>query len=162
MSVWFTSDLHLGHRKMAELREYPTLAEHDWDIIEKLNEYVGKKDKLFVLGDIAFSPKAIGLLGALRVRNVDFVLGNHDKMDTAVYLKYARRVGGAVNYKGFWLTHIPVHPQEIRRLGNIHGHIHAKGTTETLPGLYYCVNVDLHDMRPVNLETIQKAFGVKT
>jgi len=60
------------------------------------------------------------------------VLGNHDKhQDVKELLKYVDSVAGMVDYKGFILTHAPVHPNEISFCrGNIHAHIHHTNALE--------------------------------
>src|SRR5690606_822106 len=54
------------------------------------------------------------------------VLGNHDLVrDVRKLLEYVETVAGMVDYKGFCLTHCPIHPNEIGFYrGNIHAHIH--------------------------------------
>jgi calcineurin-like phosphoesterase family protein len=55
------------------------------------------------------------------------VQGNHDlPRHTKELLKHVESVCGALDYKGFCLTHIPIAEQELtgRHRGNIHGHLH--------------------------------------
>lgn len=54
------------------------------------------------------------------------VLGNHDRhQDVKKLLDYVDGVAGAVDYKGFILTHVPIHPNEVQFYrGNIHAPIH--------------------------------------
>lgn len=53
------------------------------------------------------------------------VRGNHDtKFTTEEWLKHFKRVESLVSYKGYWLSHAPIHPYELRGKGNIHGHVH--------------------------------------
>ena len=53
--------------------------------------------------------------------------GNHDiRSDYKILKNYFEAILGCEMYKGFILTHIPIHPSELegRFRGNIHGHIH--------------------------------------
>ena len=88
------------------------------------NLQVRKRDKVFVHGDVCFHPDFIHLLGEMNGRKV-LIRGNHDNFfSTQVWLQYFESVEAIVNYKGYWLTHAPVHPQELRGKKNIHGHVH--------------------------------------
>jgi hypothetical protein len=85
------------------------------------------------------------------------VLGNHDKLHISEYAKVFNDVKGVDSASNFWLTHIPIHPQEIFKRGNIHGHVHMGAATERLEDpRYFCVNWDFH-RRAVNWEEIDEA-----
>lgn len=125
--VMFISDLHLGHANIATWRGFNTMEEHHDHIIKMWNKKVNKRDKVFILGDIALNHKFYYLLGKLN-GNLTFILGNHDE-DTHVaeLLKYGK-ICGTIKYKGkYWLTHIPMHFESLSGdQVNIHGHLHDK------------------------------------
>lgn len=77
----FTSDLHLGHDKVARLRGFGYSEPHDEYVIERLRRAVGKDDVLWVLGDVVGRakdlPYAQDLLAEVPGRK-RLVLGNHD------------------------------------------------------------------------------------
>ncbi|WP_280420043.1 metallophosphoesterase [Nocardia carnea] len=50
--IWFTSDLHIGHIKVAELRGFNTDI-HDQVLADRWDRTVGPKDQVWVLGDIS-------------------------------------------------------------------------------------------------------------
>lgn len=153
-NVWFTSDLHLGHMFAARARGFESTEEHDDAVIEGINSTIGKRDKLFILGDAAFSKAGLGKLAQITGIK-ELIIGNHDTYKTEDYLRDFVRVHGFRQYKGFWLSHCPIHPQEIYRChGNIHGHIHKGAATKPLPLPYFNVNVDFWDLKPVNFDTI--------
>ncbi|ERB55322.1 hypothetical protein N806_29820 [Rhodococcus sp. P27] len=83
--TWFTSDLHLGHEKLAELRGFDTIEEHDTAVIESLNDYLRDEDTLFILGDLSAGTgggevHALGLLeDELAPVDTHLILGNHDR-----------------------------------------------------------------------------------
>ena len=157
-NVWFSSDLHLGHRTMARLRGFNSPEEHDEHILSKL-QVVGKKDKLFVLGDVAWKKEHLAQLKSTPGVK-ELIFGNHDKLHAREYLTIFQKLHGFRNYKNFWLSHCPILPQEIRRMGNIHGHIHKTNTITTQPEdqRYFNVNIDMNDMNIVNFDTILERF----
>lgn len=160
MSVWFTSDLHLGHERVAPDRGFTTIAEHDWQIIENINKVVNKRDKLFILGDFAFTDKGFQQAYDLRCQNIELILGNHDVYPTNKYRKIVQKIHGFRGYKSFWLSHCPIHPNEMRKkTGNLHGHIHKFGDTDEITDpRYFNVNIEYHSLGPVSFIEIEKHF----
>ena len=70
------------------------------------------------------------------------------------------------SYKSLWLSHAPIHPQEMRnRAGNVHGHLHEERvlldseTGETDPE-YFNVNLDVNNYQFVSLDTIKAHFKI--
>ena len=59
MTVWFTSDTHFCHEKILKYDNLPfeNIEERDETLIKNWNEKVGKKDKVYHLGDFAFANK---------------------------------------------------------------------------------------------------------
>jgi calcineurin-like phosphoesterase family protein len=139
-----TSDLHLGHRYAATSRGYSTVDEHDTVIIRNLAA-LDKRDKLFILGDVAWNQTSLALLSEVRATK-EMIFGNHDTMSIQKYLAVFDKVHGARMYKDYFLTHIPIHPQELyRSKGNIHGHIHKDAATKPLEdSRYFNMNWDFH------------------
>lgn len=129
-NVFFISDLHLGHRRVLNFaKEFrggcETVEEHDEWIIERWNSVVRPRDVVKVLGDVAFSKE--GLAKVCRLSgNKHLVMGNHDKYPIEEYLRDFRILPGVVKYKGFWLSHAPIYPSELRGIKNIHGHVHGR------------------------------------
>lgn len=122
------SDLHLGHKKILEfsgtLRGGTTPEEHDQWIIDQWNSVVTKHDLVYVLGDVAMNAEALKLVKQLKGTK-HLVRGNHDVESLQKYLEYFATVYGLHLYKGaFWMSHAPIHPQELRGRLNLHGHSH--------------------------------------
>lgn len=157
MSVYFISDLHLGHDLAREKRGFDTLADHDQAVIDSLSG-IKKREKLFILGDVAFKLESLNLLGSLRC-TIDIILGNHDQFKIKYYMEYANNIYGVLKYNKFLLTHIPVHPQELYRcIGNIHGHIHKNAVTQPLKDPRYInVNWD-YAQEPISFEVIKNSL----
>lgn len=125
--VRFISDYHFGHSFMMKLRGFKTLDEMHEHIITEHNKVVKKKDLTKILGDIGMhSSKYYYLLDRMNGRK-QVLLGNHDSPeDVPELLKHVESIGAMEKYKGVFLTHCPIHPQELeyRVAYNIHGHIH--------------------------------------
>lgn len=163
--VLFIADLHFMHKNMAQSRGFQDEFCHDEYIIDKWNKKVKKKDTIYILGDISMeNKKAYPLLDRLNGLKI-VVLGNHDnRQNVAELAKHVHNVVGCVSYKGYWLTHIPVHPMEFeyRLKGNIHGHIHNLIVQKTVDGLqqiddrYICVSCEHVDYEPKTLEELIK------
>ena len=128
-SVFFLGDLHLGHRSIAKYRpefrdeqdhfEYRELAWHT---------RVRKHDKVFVLGDCAFTKERL-LEFSKWTGTKALILGNHDLPCHTVSLLdlndvFEGRVYSLYKHKEFWLSHAPLHTDELRGRYNIHGHTH--------------------------------------
>jgi len=162
MSVFFTSDLHLGHKLAANIRGFSGIDEHDEVILTNLEENLKKKDKLFILGDVCFStPQLKELMRRIPCTIVDMVIGNHDMLPCRRYLEAGiNNIIGMTKYKKkFWLTHAPIHPQELMGCVNIHGHIHDKGITKPLGSRdYYNVNVEFNNFQPVPFDYIREVI----
>ena len=147
MQVMFTSDLHLGHRSICKYRsKFTTAEEHDeyiLDLMSKLN----KRTILFILGDFLFDGPHFEVYLHRIAKfpcTIKLVMGNHDSMQL-----YTQTIAPNISiqlplfsYKNTWISHCPIHPQELRnRDGNIHGHLH----NSIVPDLrYFNVNLDVN------------------
>lgn len=127
--VFFISDTHFGHKKIIEFSkergEFGSIEEHDEFLVQNWNNTVGKRDTVWHLGDFCFGRKNIAIAERLNGYK-RLVMGNHDLYGAHEYTPYFDRIYGAAEYKGYVLTHIPVHPDQFQRYrGNIHGHLHS-------------------------------------
>ena len=162
--VYIISDLHLGHKSMAIKRGFKDETEHDNFIIRQWNKVITKKDTVWILGDITMEkatpyPLLDKLNGYKKV-----VLGNHDQpQHIPELLKYVNSVCGMIKYKGFILTHCPIHRSEMTRFHkNIHGHVHEKTLYKKLFGIklwkdkkYVNVSAEVLNYTPILIESIK-------
>lgn len=133
-NVWFCSDLHFGHKNIQKFRKEVSSEEDNRQrISSEWTQAVTKRDIVFVLGDAAFTMDTVSQFGVLPGKKF-LIRGNHDKLDTAVYLKYFDEVYGLLKYKEFWLSHAPIHPDELRGKRNLHGHVHYHTIQQELKG----------------------------
>ena len=164
--VYFTSDLHFGHKNICERVRGMDVEENIQHMIKTWNSTVTKKDIVYILGDVTMeNRKYLDLLKELN-GTIYIIGGNHD--DRRICKKLHEMgiiVMGCVEHKGFICTHIPVHPKEVAEYrGNIHGHIHKiyhgkEASINELGEDYYNVNCELHEYKPVDIDEIIKYFN---
>lgn len=173
--VYVAADPHFGH---AGVRNFPprdewagnmTMEQHDEMLVTQWNAVVTKRDKVYLLGDVGMD-RPMGyvtqgiiprLLGTITV-----VGGNHD---TAEILTHFNKTAGAISKsvlnKRIIMTHIPIHPQEMRWDYNIHGHLHGNvvrkeariyqhANVGTPDPRYICVSMEHIDYTPKLLEQV--------
>ena len=169
--LYFTSDLHLGHWRIANYchRPFRSLKHMDTVLIDNINSRVKENDTLFHLGDFCFSKSSEAVeaprkafdyyRSQLNCKNIIFVLGNHDHHNhiKSWILSCQIKHGG----KFINMCHNPENANPIYEL-NLHGHIHEKGkiqekmigvSTTTLVN----VGVDVWNFRPITYSEIISA-----
>jgi len=115
---------------MAQHRGFQDEFYHDEKIIDTWNSVVHRKDLTYICGDITMETSIhYPQLDRLNGRKI-VVLGNHDMpKDTRKLLNHVETVAGMIDWKGYVLTHAPIHPNEIGFCrGNIHAHIHHENS----------------------------------
>ena len=126
---------------------------------------VNKKDTVWVLGDIAWNVHALKKCGQLRGYK-RAVLGNHDGMQNTAYMRHFRIHPGICRYRNYWLSHAPIHPDELRGIRNIHGHTHdnpirlANNPFSSLDLRYMSVCVESLNGVPHTLEQLEEKYGI--
>jgi len=83
-ATWFIGDLHFGHEKVAGLRGFESVAEHDLSIMRRWEKQVQDGDLVHILGDLSSGGRA-GELHALQLLYIlpgrkRLVAGNHDSV----------------------------------------------------------------------------------
>ena len=167
--VRFISDYHFGHNFMANLRGFPSTDSMNEYIINEHNKVVNKKDLTYILGDISMENSSYySLLGKMKGRKI-VILGNHfNYKHLSELLKYVEGVSSMIKYKGIFLTHCPIHPQELqyRVSYNIHGHTHENNVKKVIfsgrrpnknlqdDTRYINVSCEVIDYKPKTLEEL--------
>lgn len=167
--IFFTSDTHFGHKKILEFetpRPFKTIEEHDETLIDNWNSVVTNEDTVYHLGDFALEKgkeQIIPILARLNYRRLLVILGNHDNLRWFPVDADHSDYYGAFELRkhNMILTHIPVHPSQMKTRfnKNLHGHLHHDVVTIGTDTIvkderYYNVGVDHHEYTPVNLEEI--------
>lgn len=148
--VFLISDLHFSHKNMAIKRGFKDETEHDNFIIKQWNKVVSKKDTVWILGDITMEKSSPYFLLDKLNGYKKVVLGNHDQpQHVPELLKHVNSVCGMLKYKGFILSHCPIHESEIGRFTkNIHGHVHENSLADDR---YINVSCEAVNFSPVPL-----------
>jgi calcineurin-like phosphoesterase family protein len=160
-TIYFISDLHLGHKNILDFgqRSHKDITEMHLAMVDAWNKKVRKhNDIIYVLGDVAMDVQALDWLNEMNGQK-RLILGNHDTFQYPVYEKYFDKVYHFHKaYKGLVLTHIPIHPNELQYRSwkyNIHGHIHDPAKNN-IGDRYFNVNVDIIGYAPISLEEMRE------
>ena len=157
-NVFYWSDLHLGHKKVAALRGFSTTSAHDAAILDTWAAKVTPRDTIWVLGDLTAGGAGDTQRALQTIRTLPgtkrLITGNHDKLhpinrprasDYPAWLETFATIDSAARVKlhgtSALLSHFPYdgdHTGEdrysqwrLRNLGAplIHGHVHAEWRT---------------------------------
>lgn len=176
-NIFFISDTHFGHDNMYKFVNWDgtkcrpiadNAQEGDEIMIQRWNEMVGPKDKVYHLGDVAMKSGNIDqVMQRLNGQKV-LIKGNHDKFQLGWYMKYFKDIRGTVHIDGnYLLSHFPIHPDSKGRfVRGLHGHIHNQLVMKTVwyptgngvePDPWYrnCC-VEANDFRPIPFEVIKQ------
>lgn len=177
--IWFTSDLHFGHKNILKFckRPWDTVEEMDESLIQNWNRVVGKDDLVFDLGDFAFATNGRWkeLLSQLNGHHY-LILGNHDitrwpgdkiiELFEGVSHQMILKIDGRTVY----LNHYPYlcfggawrEPKSAvyQLFGHTHSGPNCRGTdTDRLVNLFpyqYDVGVDNNNYTPVSWEQVKE------
>ena len=157
---WVISDLHLAHARILEfehdgkpLRPFKSLEEMHAEIVKRWNAVVAPQDKVYVLGDVVFAKWGFEVLGELNGKK-RLIMGNHDGHKPELYRQYFQKIDGARSLYGFWMTHVPMHPDTMDRARlNVHGHLHANVIDDPR---YVNVSVEQIDYTPLSFDVLEK------
>ena len=163
--TFFTADPHFCHKNIIEYerRPFENLHHMSKELIKRWNKIVRKVDKIFVLGDFAFTNKKITteIVKQLRGRKY-LILGNHDHehsihwwLDTGFERVYDYPI---LFEKFFLLSHEPVYLNEGMPYANIHGHLHSKKLSLHT---YINVSVENWDYTPVEFGEIKALLSAE-
>ncbi len=156
MAIWVCSDLHLQHKNIINFpgRNFKSVDEHDRYVIDRFNSVVGKDDRVFILGDLGFTPRDKLSTKVRQLNGIKtLIIGNHDRLKDSDYTNMG--IAQVIRHPVFYnnnivLSHVPLlecfnSPYAI----NIHGHLHC--SVLDLPN-FFNVNVELNDFLPYNIE----------
>lgn len=78
-SIFYTSDLHLGHEKVAGYRGFKCSADHDYELGERWRNQVTDRDHVWILGDLCLHDLDYALAFIKNLPGTKhLVWGNHD------------------------------------------------------------------------------------
>ena len=154
-SVYLTSDLHLGHKNIAKFRNLQSEEENYEMLKENWHKIITKRDTVFLLGDVCFTEERLKDFSSWRAEQKILILGNHDteKVSMETIVETYDKVFSLLKYKEFWLSHAPIHPDELRGRVNIHGHTHYHNISDNR---YVNICVEQTAFLPTNIEIVRK------
>lgn len=127
--VFFTSDLHFGHRNILNFcqRPFEDIKDMEINLIKNWNSVVSNEDVVFVLGDTFWfnDRKSMRrILKQLNGKNIYLILGNHCDQKTYNRLKSEEVLGDRINQLSDVVTlylreYNPQNPEVPTMLGEI-------------------------------------------
>ena len=169
--IYFTADLHLGHRSIITMQERPfeDVQEMNRVIIANYNAMVGNTDTVYLLGDLCHRipvEEANELIGKLKGRKI-LIRGNHDKnYDPELFEEITDFKTISVDGIYIALMHYPMlsWPKSHHGSLQLHGHIHSSredNEANRQAGVRrYDVGMDANDYCPVSIKQILTFFGI--
>ena len=139
--VYFCSDLHVDHKNIWKFRPGLTeenCKEENRELIRK-HWRATKFDTVYMIGDIFIGPESHEFIKSLPGKKI-LIMGNHDferkgcttleQGLTAVVSIHGTKSKSYTTASGervkLIFSHIPLHPEELRKNICVHGHIHDK------------------------------------
>lgn len=163
MAVYVIADTHFGHKNILKIRpQFSSIEEHDASIVSNILKTCGKRDTLYILGDVCLGPDSFKHLKQI-AEGIEFlhvVLGNHDderqgSPSIEELMSVCKKIYGMKKYKRAWMTHCPMHPMELMGRINIHGHLHDTIINDER---YVNVSCERVNYTPVNVAVIFKKY----
>lgn len=172
--IYFTSDLHLGHKNILKLsnRPFSTIEEMDEILIRNWNDKVKGCDTVYIVGDLIYkSQEPEKYLKELKGKKV-LIIGNHDsgwlgKIDVEKYfIKTTMLLEQSLCNHIMTLCHYPMlewrgsrKDVNCKKLGYlVHGHIHNRVEDKYLELFKspHALNagVDINNFEPVTFEEL--------
>ena len=180
--VWITSDTHYGHKNIVRgttnwrtqdgevpvesTRDFQTIEQMNWRMIDGINNFISQDDTLIMLGDVSFGGfENIDIfLDRLICKNIHLIIGNHDHhiennrediQNRFLSVKHYLEV--KINDRSFVLCHYPLQSWNGLNKGviHLHGHVHLPENRKFGNGKRMDVGVDGNNLYPINIKEIR-------
>lgn len=174
--LWFTSDLHLGHRGVIRYarRPFRDVEEMDSALIAGWNDCVQDGDRVYLLGDVSFHGAGTtrAILAALK-GSIVLVRGNHDRGLKGGLLDRFESVHDLHTVKApdpecpdgvqrIVLCHYALRTWDKMHHGSWHLYGHSHGTLADLPtSKSFDVGVDACGYRPLSYDQVKERMARK-
>lgn len=168
--IYFTADMHFGHRAIITMQNRPfeSVEEMNRVLLQNFNAVVQKDDTVYIIGDICHHMKiedADNLIKKLNGKKY-LVRGNHDKnYDPRLFEDIQDFMNISVYGNSFSLMHYPMlsWPKKGSGSYHLHGHIHARmeynESNRSDGQRRYDVGVDANNYYPVSVKQIVDFWG---
>ena len=171
--IYFTSDLHFGHKNVIkyENRPFEGVGEMNKILIENWNDTVTNKDDVYILGDFSFHgvEATKSIIGKLNGQKY-LIFGNHDHVckKSSVKEMFAwTKDYYTLKYNNikFILFHYPIASWDCKHHGSIHlhGHVHSrpeynKFLQDNFKNMYN-VGADCNNYKPISIDEILRRLN---
>lgn len=180
--IWFTSDLHFGHKNIIKFcnRPWKSVEEMDEALIENWNSVVKENDIVFDLGDFAFATNRRWKELIQRLNGKHYlILGNHDILrypgdkTMELFERVEHQMVVYIDNRCVYLNHYPYlcyggsWRSSKEAVWQLYGHVHsgpncsgidADRLVNTFP-YQYDVGVDNNNYTPVNWNQIKEIIN---
>ena len=172
--IFFTADLHFGHKLMMKIRGFESLIEMDRMLVENWNKTVPKDGKVFVLGDLIWYNNTNMITNLFDALNGDiyFIWGNHDDQllkndlishDKIKYVSAYTELKVKIEDENYEiiLSHFPFEIWNKKHYGSCHLHGHCHGQLEVNSKIRRLdVGIDNHpDLRPFSFSEVVEVMA---
>lgn len=174
--VFFTADLHLGHRNIIGYcnRPFSTGEAMDSAIISSINKTVSQNDILYIIGDFCHKGgTALSYRERIVCENVHIILGNHDdpnKFTTGFASISDQKMILYKNQKIF-MCHYPMRSwaSSYKKSWMLYGHVHGRLHREDVASGSLTLDVGVDNKRdgatfgtPWSFKDVQQQFLART
>lgn len=163
-NIFVISDTHFNHTNILRFKDdkqnyfrgdnFASVEEMNETMVDNWNKTVKDQDIVYHLGDVYMTngAGAYEILSRLKGRK-RLLLGNHDNGRDQTLHRHFQKISLWRDFKdfGLLLTHVPVHPGNLRGSRNVHGHIHQNASPDDR---YVNVCVEWTNYTPVSLEDL--------
>jgi calcineurin-like phosphoesterase family protein len=166
--IWFTADLHLGHKNIIEYcdRPFSTVEEMDETLIKNWNNCVKKNDIIIVLGDFIWNEQNIEGYSKRLKGQIHLIRGCHDKLEVEEYTKFGVMLLDPLSlYDHSYVQIIILCHYQMKTWYKSHynswhlfGHSHGQAVEY---GKSMDVGVDCNDYKPVSMQQVTKIMDDK-
>lgn len=177
-TVYFVSDLHVGHARIIEYcnRPFSSVEEMDKTLIDKWNAKVKPEDTVYILGDLCWKHTNVPELLKTLNGEKHLIRGNHDG-----YLKNYEHLFASVNdylkiriadseplfesgvYQHIVMSHYAFRVWDGSHRGTFSIWGHSHGTLSDDPNsLSIDVGVDCHNFEPISYAELKDIMRRKT
>lgn len=175
--IFYTSDLHLGHKNILEYEHRPFKDVDDMteEIIKKWNNKIGKHDFVYILGDFALKNQYMNKAKILecfkRLNGIKILVkGNHDNYLTEEFVEDLHYDDNNTSIDNdsiieildkkriVILCHYPIEEWDgkFHNSYHVHGHIHSRDIIKHIPNRFNC-GMDVRNFEPVTLDEMINA-----
>lgn len=161
MTIYFTADMHLGHKNIIRFsnRPFKSIDEMDGKLINYFNSKVKPEDIVYDLGDFSFvNPnKYLNRLNG----NIIRIKGSHDhdiKEPRMLVIKPDGLLDEYGNQISITLCHYAMRSWELSHYASWHLYGHHHGMLVPY-GLSFDVGVDCWNFYPLSLEEVKKKMA---